>query len=47
MLNFLSFGNDDREPNRWNRFLVADQRNHEGKPYFKGREKEESMRLLK
>ena len=31
----LSFEYDDREANRCNRFLVAEVRNHEGKPYFR------------
>ena len=31
----LSFEYDDGEANRCNRFLVAEVRNHEGKPYFR------------
>ena len=31
---FLSFGYDDRVANRCNRFLVAEVRDDEGKPYF-------------
>ena len=31
----LRFGYDDGEANRCNRFLVAEVRNHEGKPYFR------------
>ena len=35
----LSFGYADGEANRCNRFLVAEVRNHEGKPYFRDIEK--------
>ena len=31
----ISFGYADGEANRCNRFLVAEVRNHEGKPYFR------------
>jgi len=31
---FVSFGYDNGVGNRWNRFLVAELRDHEGKPYL-------------
>ena len=38
-LKLLSLGYDDGEANRCNRLIVAEGRNHEGKPYFRDIEK--------